>query len=136
VSNSLQTHRLQHARLHCPSLSPGVRSNSCPLSWRCYLTISSSAALFSFCLQSCPASGSFPMSWLRWPKDCRFSFSNSPSNEYSGLISFKIDWFDILVVQGTLKNLLLHHNLKASVLWRLAFFIIQNGWFKEVFKVK
>ena len=60
---------------------------------------------------------------IRWPK--YWSFSNSPSNEYSGLISFKIDWFDILVVQGTLKNLLLHHNLKASVLWRLAFFIVQ-----------
>ena len=61
MSNSLHTHRLQHTRLHCPSLSPGVHSNSCPLSWRCYLTISSSAARFSCGLQSFPASGSFPM---------------------------------------------------------------------------
>ena len=64
LSNSLGPHGLQHGRLPCPSLSPGVCSNSCPLRWRCYLTISSSVALFSFCLQSLPASGSFPMSQL------------------------------------------------------------------------
>ena len=63
VSESLQPHGLQHTRLPCPSLSPGVCSNSCPLSQWWYLTISSSAALY-FCLQSFPASGSFPMSWL------------------------------------------------------------------------
>ena len=63
-SNSLWSHELQHARLPCPSLYPRVCSNSCPLSWWCCLTISSSAALFSFCLQSFPASGSFPMSQL------------------------------------------------------------------------
>ena len=60
----LQPHGLQHARLLCPSLSPGICSNSCPLSWRCHPTISSSAAPFSFCLQSFPALVSFPMSWL------------------------------------------------------------------------
>ena len=64
VSNSLRPHELHHTRLPCPSLSPRVCSNLCPLSWRCYLTISSSAATFFFCLQSFPASGSFPMSWL------------------------------------------------------------------------
>ena len=64
MSNSLQPHGLQHARLPCASPSPRICSNSCPLSWWCYLTISSSAALFSFCLQSFPASGSFPMSQL------------------------------------------------------------------------
>ena len=64
VSDSLWPHGRQHARLPCPSLSPEVCSNSCPLSQWCYLTISSSAAPFSFCLQSFPASGSFPMSWL------------------------------------------------------------------------
>ena len=64
MPDSLQPHGLQHARLPCPSLSPGVCSNSCPLSQWCYLSISSSAAPFSFCLQSFPASGSFPMSWL------------------------------------------------------------------------
>ena len=64
MSNSLQPHGLQHASIYWPSLSPRVCSNPCPLSWWCYLTISSSAALLSFCLQSFPASGSFPMSWL------------------------------------------------------------------------
>ena len=62
---------------------------------------------------------------IRWPKYCSFSFSISPSNEYSGLISFRIDWFDLLAVQGTLKSLLQHHSSKALVLRRSAFFIVQ-----------
>ena len=62
---------------------------------------------------------------IRWPKYCSFSFSISPSNEYSGLISFRIDWFDFLVVQRTLKSLLQHHSSKASILWCSAFFIVQ-----------
>ena len=62
---------------------------------------------------------------IRWPKYWSFSFSISPSNEYSGLISFKMDWFDLLAVQGTLKSLLQHHSSKASILWHSAFFMIQ-----------
>ena len=62
---------------------------------------------------------------IRWPKYWSFSFSISPSNEYSGLISFRMDWLDLLAVQGTLKSLLQHHNLKASILQRSAFFIVQ-----------
>ena len=62
---------------------------------------------------------------IRWPKYWSFSFSISPSNEYSGLVSFRIDWFDPLAVQGTLKSLLQHHNSKASVLWCSTFFIVQ-----------
>ena len=62
---------------------------------------------------------------IRWPKYWSFNFSISPSNEYSGLISFRIDWFDILAVQGTLKSLLQHHRSKASILWPKAFFIVQ-----------
>ena len=62
---------------------------------------------------------------LRWPKDWSFSFSISPSNEYTGLISFWIDWFDLHAVQGTLKSLLQHHSLKASILWCSAFFMVQ-----------
>ena len=62
---------------------------------------------------------------IRWPKYWSFGFSISNSSEYSGLISFRIDWFDLLAVQGTLKNLLQHHSLKASILWRSAFFIVQ-----------
>ena len=82
---------------------------------------------FTSCFQSFPASGSFTMSWLcsRWPKYWSFSFSITPSNEYSGLISFKID---ILAVQGTLESLLQHHNLKASVPWCSAFFMVQLSY--------
>ena len=62
---------------------------------------------------------------IRWPKYWSFSFSISPSNVYSGLISFRIDWFDLLAVQGTLKSLLQHHSSKASILWHSAFFTVQ-----------
>ena len=62
---------------------------------------------------------------IRWPKCWSFSFSISPSNEYSGLISFRIDRFDLLAVQGTLKSLLQHHSSEASILWRSAFFMVQ-----------
>ena len=109
MSDSLWPHGLQHARPPCS----GVSSSSCPLNWWCHPTISSSAMLFSFCLQSFPASGSFLM---RWKKYWSLSFSLNPSNKYSGFISLRIDWFDLFAVQGTLKNLLQHHNLKAAVL--------------------
>ena len=66
--------------------------------------------------------------YFRWPKYWSFSFSMSLSNEYSGLISFRIDWFDLLAVQGTLKNLLQHHSSKASILWCSAFFIVQLSY--------
>ena len=62
---------------------------------------------------------------IRWPKYWSFSFSISPSNEYSGLVSFRIDWFDLLEVEGTLKSLLQHHSSKASILWHSAFFTVQ-----------
>ena len=65
---------------------------------------------------------------IRWPKYWRFSFSISPSNEYSGLISFGMDWLDLLSVQGTLKSLLQHHSSKASILWRSAFFTVQHTY--------
>ena len=76
--------------------------------------ISSSAASFSFCLQSCPASKSFPMSWLFTSGGQSIGVSASV-HEYSGLISFRIDWFDLLAVQGTLKSLIQHHRSKASI---------------------
>ena len=108
VSSSLRPHGLQHARLPCPLPSPRVCSNSCPLSQWCHPNISSSLAPFSSCLQSFLASGFFPVSALHisWPNYWSFSFSISPSNEYSGLISFRTDWFDFLAIQGTLKSLL------------------------------
>ena len=62
---------------------------------------------------------------MRWPKDWSFSFNISPSNEHPGLISFRMDWLDLLAVQGTLKSLLQHHSSKASILWHSAFFIVQ-----------
>ena len=101
----------------CPSPTPGVYSNSCPLSWWCHPTISSSVIPFSSCLQSFPVSGSFPMSqfFTSGGQCCIFSFSISPSNEYSGLISLTIDWFDLLTVQGTHKNLLQHHSFGTQL---------------------
>ena len=128
VCDSLRPHGLQHTRFLCPSPTPRTCSNSCALSWWCHPTISSSVVPFSSCLQSFPASGSFQMSqfftscgqsyWI-------FSFSISPSSEYSRFISFRIDWLDLLAVQGTLKSLLQHHSSKASTLWHLAFFMVQ-----------
>ena len=127
VSASLWPHGVQHAKLPCPSLSPGTCLNSYPLSWWCHPTISSSVGPFSFCLWSFPASGSFPKSqfFIMWPKYWSFNFRLSPSNEYSGLISFRMDWLDLLAVQGTLKSLLQHHSSKASILQRSAFFMVQ-----------
>ena len=116
VSNSSQLHGLQHTRLPCLSPSPGDCPSSCPLNRWWHPTSSSSVACFSFCLQSFPASGHFPMSlYIKCPKYWSFSFSISPSNEYSGLISFKIDWLDFLAIQETLKSLLQLHSSKASV---------------------
>ena len=126
MSNSLQPHRLQHSRLPCSSLSCGICSDSWPLSRWCHPTISSSVASFS-CSQSFPASRSFSKEsalHIRWPKEWSFSFSISPSNEYSQLISFRMDWFDLLAVQGTLKSLLWHHSSKASILQCSAFFMV------------
>ena len=119
---SLQPHGLQHARPPCPSSSPKVCPSSCPLQGWCHPAISSSDTLFSFCLQYFQAPGTFPMSWLFASK--YWSFSISLSNEYSGLISLKIDWFYLLAVQGTFRSLLQHHSLKSSTLWRSAFFTV------------
>ena len=122
VFNSLRPQGLQHARPPCPSSSPKVCPSSCPLQGWCHPAISSSDTLFSFCLQYFQAPGTFPMSWLFASK--YWSFSISLSNEYSGLISLKIDWFYLLAVQGTFRSLLQHHSLKSSTLWRSAFFTV------------
>ena len=192
MSDSLRPHGLQHARLPCPSPSPGVFENSCALSRWCHPTISSSVLAFFSCLQSFLASGSFLMSrffasggqsigasastsvlplniqdWFPLGLTGLISllseglsrvfssttvqkhhfFSIQPSlwsnfhihnwlleepslgvvisDEHSGLISFRMDWFDPLAVRGTLKSLLQHHSLKASFLWCSAFFMVQ-----------
>ena len=112
-----------------PSLSPttGVHSNSCPSSWWCHPAISSSAVPFSSCHQSLPASGSFQ--WVNSShevaKVLEFQLNIIPSKEHAGLISFRMDWLDLLAVQGTLKSLLQHHSSKASILQCSAFFTVQ-----------
>ena len=127
MSNSSLLHEPQHARPRCPSPTLRIYSNSYPLSQWFHSTISSSVVPFSSCLPSFPTSGSFQMSQLciRWPKYWIFSFNISPSNEHPGLISLRMDWLDLLVVQGSLKSLLQHHNSKASILLRSALFIVQ-----------
>ena len=128
VSNSLQPHELQHTRPPCPSPTPAVQQNPCPWSWWCHPTTSSSVVPFSSCFQSFPASGSFQMSQLfasGGQKYWSFSFNISPSNEHPGLISFRMDWLDLLAVQGTLKSLLQHHSSKVSILRHSVFFIVQ-----------
>ena len=124
VSDSLQPHGLLHARLPCPSPAPRAYSNSCPSSQWCHLIISSAAVPSSSCLQSFLSSGSKEsVLWIRWPE--YWNFSISPSNEYLGLISFRIDWLDLLAVQGTLKSFLQHHSSKTSILQRSVFFMAQ-----------
>ena len=108
VSNSLWPHGLQHARPSRPLPTPGVYSNLCPLSQWCHPTISSCHPLLLLpsVLPSIRVFSDESDVHIRWPKYWSFSFSISPSNEYSGLISFQIDWLDFLAVQGTLKSLL------------------------------
>ena len=127
MSESFWPHGLQHTRLPCPSPTP-----------RAYSTMSvesvmPSSHLILYCplllLPPIPPSirvfSSESTLHIRWPKYWSFSFNISPSNEHSGLISFRMDWFDFLAVQGTLKSLLQHHSSKASILWCSAFFTVQ-----------
>ena len=129
MSNSLWPHELQHDRAPCPSSTSGVHPNSSPSSQWCHPPISSSVIPFSSCLQSLPASESFPMSQLfAWGgQSIRVSALASvlPSKEHPGLISVRMDWLDLLAVQGTLKSLLQHHSSKASILRRSAYITVQ-----------
>ena len=111
--------------LHC--LSPGVCSKSCPLSQWCHPNISSSVApsLLASVFPSIKVFSSELALPIRWLKYWSFSFSISPSNEYARLISFRIDWFERLAVQGTLKSFIQCHSSKASVLQHSAFFVFQ-----------
>ena len=127
MSNSFQCHELQHTRLLCPSLFP------------CFLKLMSIELVMPsnhliLCHPLLLLSSIFPnfrffsnesVLRIRWPKYWSFTFSISPSNEYSGMISFRVDWLDVLAVQGTLKSLLQHHSSKASILWCSAFFTVQ-----------
>ena len=127
VSDSLRPHGLQHARPPCPSPTPGVYPNSCPLSQWCHSTVSSCRHLLLLpsIFPSIRVFSNELALLMRWPKYWSFSFNISPSNEHPGLISFKMDWLGLLAVQGTLKSLLQHHSSKASILQLSAFFIVQ-----------
>ena len=127
MSDSLQPHESQHARPPCPSQTPRVYPNSCPSSRQCHPAISSSVVPFSSCPHSLPASGSFPMSQLftSGGQSIGVSVRISPSNEHTGLIFFRMDWLNLLAVQGTLKSILQHHSSKPSIFWCSAFFTVQ-----------
>ena len=125
VSDSSGPHESQHTRPPCPSSSPRVHANSRPSSWWCHPAISSSVIPFSSCPPIPPSIRVFSNEstlHMRWLNYWSFSFSICPSNEYPGLISFRMDWLDLLAVQGTLKSLLQHHSSKASILRCSAFF--------------
>ena len=120
MSDFLWPHEPQHARLPCPSPTPRVYLNSCLLSRWCHPTISSSVVPFSYCLPIFPSIRVFSNESalrIRWPKYWSFSFSICPSNEYSGLIPFWIDLFNLLEVQRTLRSLLQHRRVDAFKLW-------------------
>ena len=128
VSDSLRPHESQHTRPPCPSPTPGVQPNPCPSSQWCDPTISSSVVPLLLLPSIFPSIRVFSKEsalHIRWPKYWNFSFNISPSNEHSGLISFRMDWLDLLAVQGTLKSLLKHHISKASILCLSVFFIVQ-----------
>ena len=128
MSDSLRPHESQHARPPCPSPTPGVHSNSCASSRWCHPAISSSCHPLLLLPPIPPSIRVFSNESTlstTWPKYWSFRFSISPSNEHPGLISFRMDWLDLLAVQGTLKSLLQHHSSKASILRRSAFFTVQ-----------
>ena len=132
MSDSLQPPRggQQHTRLLCRSPPPRVFSNSCPLSQWCHPIVSSPVTPFFFCLHSFLGSRSFPMSW-RFASGGQSIGSLALDQSFKWtlcLISFRINWSDLLSVEGTLKSLLQHHNLKASILWCSAFFIVQLSY--------
>ena len=128
MSDSLRSHELQHARPPCPSPTPEVHPNPCPLSRWCHPTFSSSVVPFSSCPQSFPASGSFLMSQLftSGGQNIGFSFNIRPSSEHPGLISFSMDWLNSSPCSPRdSQSLLQHHSSKASILQRPAFFTVQ-----------
>ena len=128
MSDSLQSHEPQHSRPPCPSPTPRVYPNSTSIE-----SVMPSNHLI-LCHPLLPLPSIFPSIrvfsnesafHIRWPKYWSFSFNISPYNDHTGLISFRMDWLDLLAVQGTLKSLLQHHSWKALILLHLAFFIVQ-----------
>ena len=127
MSDYLRLHGLQHARPPCPSPTPSLlklRSTESVVPSN-HLILCRPLLLLPSIIPSLRVFSSESGLRITWPKDWNFSFSISPSNEYSGLISFRMDWLYLLAVQRTLKSLLQHHSLKASILWHSTFFIVQ-----------
>ena len=129
LSNSLRPHGLQHARLPCPFITNSqsllkLTSIKSVMPFN-HLILRCTLLLLPSIFPSIRVFSNESVLRIRWPKYWSFSFSISPSNEYSGLISFRMDWLALLAVQGTLKSLLQHHSSKASVLRPSAFFIVQ-----------
>ena len=129
MSDSLRRHESHLARPPCPSPAPRVYSNSCPSSRWCHpsshLILCHPLLLLPPIPPSIRVFSNESTLHKRWPNYCTFSFSISPSNEHPGLISFRMDWLDLLAVQGTLKSLLQHHTSKASILRCSAFITVQ-----------
>ena len=130
MSDSFWPHELQHTRPPCPSSNPGAYPNSWPLYWWCHPTIPSCHPLFLLpsVFPSIMVFSNGSALRIRWPKYWSFNFTISPSNEHLGLISFRMDWLDLLAVQGTPKSLLQHHSSKASILLHSAFFIVHLSY--------
>ena len=125
--NSLWPHGLQHARLPCPSPAPEVYSRLMSIESVMpsnHLILCCPLLLLPSIFPSIRVFLNKSVLHVRWPKYWSFSFSVSPSSEYSGLISFSMDWLDLLAVQGTLKSLLQHHSSKATILQCSTFFIV------------
>ena len=122
MSDSLQLHEPQHARPPCPSPTLGVFPNSHPSN---HLILCQPLLLLPSIFSSIRVFSNESALCIRWPQYWSSSFNISPSNEHLGLISFRMDWLDLLAVQGTLKSLLQHHSSKASILWCSAFFTVQ-----------
>ena len=131
MSDSLRPHGLQHARLCCPPPSPGACSelmSTESVMPSNHLILRHPLLLLPSIFPSIRVSSNESVFRIRWPKYWSFSFGISPSNEYSGLISFRMDWLDLLTVQGTRKSLLQHNSSKASILQHSAFFTVQLSY--------
>ena len=126
VSDALQPHESQHARPPCPSPTPGVYWNSCPLSADAiqHLVLCRPIFLLPPIPPSIRVFSNESTLCMRWPEFWSFSFSTSPSNKHPVLISFRMDWLYLLAVQGTLRSLLQHHSLKASTFLKKNLFIL------------
>ena len=128
MSNSLRPHELQHARPPCPTPTPRVHANPCPFESVMpsnQLILCHPLLLLPSIFPSISVFSNESALHIRWPRDWSFSFNISPSNEHPGLIFFRMDWLNLLAVQGTLKSLLQHHSSKASILRRSVFFTVQ-----------